>query len=138
MKLVITGHGEFSGGILGVIDFIMGDVKDIVKVEFDNSDLETYSNRIEEIIKESKEGTLIFTDIVGGTPFRISTLLCTKYDDVSVITGVNIPMIIESIIKRDSMTLKELSACIAEMGRSSIQVFDRQLLAEKSRKYQKD
>lgn len=136
IKIVITGHGEFSNGMFDVITFIMGAVKDIVKVEFDNSDLDTYSNKIEEIIKGSKEGTLIFTDLIGGTPFRISTLLCTKYEDVSVLTGVNISMIIESIIKRESMSLKELAENIVEMGRNSIQVFDKQVLLEKSNKYQ--
>ncbi len=137
IKIVITGHGGFSNGMFDVITLIMGDVKDLIKVEFDNSDLETYSNKIEEIMKDSKEGTLIFTDIIGGTPFRISTLLCGKYEDASILTGVNIPMIIESILKRESMPLKELTDYIVEMGKNSIQAFDKQIVLEKRQKYQK-
>jgi PTS system N-acetylgalactosamine-specific IIA component len=135
VKLIITGHGKFSNGMFDAINFIMGAQKDIVNVEFGNIDLDTYSNQIEDIIKNSEQGTLIFTDLIGGTPFRISTLLCTKYDNVYVITGTNIPMIIESIIRREGMPLKELAAQIINTGKDGIQIFDRQLIKEKSKNY---
>lgn len=135
IKLVITGHGEFAKGMFDVIKFIIGEVEELEKVCFDNSDMDTYSETIEALIKDSKDGTLIFTDLIGGTPFRISTLLCTKYENMSILTGANIPMIIEAIIKRESMTVKELAESIAETGKNSIHVFDKQILDEKSKKY---
>jgi mannose/fructose-specific phosphotransferase system component IIA len=119
--------------MLDGINFIMGIQKDIIKVEFNNIDLEIYSNKIEDIIKSSKEGTLIFTDIIGGTPFRISTILGMKYDNVYVVTGTNISMIIESIIKREVMPLKELVEQITNVGKNAVQVFDKKSIAEKSR-----
>ncbi len=133
VKLIITGHGRFSDGMLDGINFIMGIQKDIIKVEFNNIDLEIYSNKIEDIIKSSKEGTLIFTDIIGGTPFRISTILGMKYDNVYVVTGTNISMIIESIIKREVMPLKELVEQITNVGKNAVQVFDKKSIAKKSR-----
>lgn len=133
VKLIITGHGRFSDGMLDGINFIMGIQKDIIKVEFNNIDLEIYSDKIEDIIKSSKEGTLIFTDIIGGTPFRISTILGMKYDNVYVVTGTNISMIIESIIKREVMPLKELVEQITNVGKNAVQVFDKKSIAEKSR-----
>ncbi|SCL94171.1 PTS sugar transporter subunit IIA [Sporanaerobacter sp. PP17-6a] len=133
VKLIITGHGRFSDGMLDGINFIMGIQKDIIKVEFNNIDLEIYSNKIEDIIKNSKEGTLIFTDIIGGTPFRISTILGMKYDNVYVVTGTNISMIIESIIKREVMPLKELVEQITNVGKNAVQVFDKKSITEKSR-----
>lgn len=133
IKIIITGHGKFSKGVLDSINFIMGAQKDIEKVEFNNMDLDVYSSQIEDIIKNSKQGVLIFTDFIGGTPARISTLLCTKYDNVYVITGTNIPMVIESIIKRDSMTLKELLNNITNVGKDGIQVFDKQLIIGKGK-----
>jgi len=133
VKLIITGHGRFSDGMLDGINFIMGIQKDIIKVEFNNIDLEIYSNKIEDIIKSSKEGTLIFTDIIGDTPFRISTILGMKYDNVYVVTGTNISMIIESIIKREVMPLKELVEQITNVGKNAVQVFDKKSIAKKSR-----
>lgn len=132
VKLIITGHGKFSSGIMDGINFIMGAQKDIVKIEFDDTDLDAYSNKIEEIIKCSEKGAIIFTDIIGGTPFRISTILCTKYDNVCVITGANIPMIIESIIKRENMPLKELIVQIMDTGKNGIQTFDKNVILKKS------
>lgn len=135
IKLIITGHGKFSSGMFDAINFIMGAQKDIEKIEFGNMDLDIYSNQIEEIIKNSKEGTLIFTDLIGGTPFRISTLLCTKYDNVYVITGSNISMIIEAIIRRQNMPLKELVDQIIDTGKHGIQLFDKHSIKEKSQNY---
>lgn len=135
LKIIITGHGKFSNGMFDAINFIMGAQKDIVKVEFGNIDLDTYSNQIEDIIKDSGEGTLIFTDLIGGTPFRISTLLCTKYDNVYTITGSNVSMIIEAIIRRENMPLRELVNQIIDTGKLGIQLFDKQSIEEKSKAY---
>lgn len=135
VKLIITGHGKFSNGMFDTINFIMGAQKDIIMIEFGNMDLDTYSNQIEDIIKNSEQGTLIFTDIIGGTPFRISTLLCAKYDNVYVITGTNVSMIIESIIRREGMPLRELADQIISIGKGGIQMFDKQSIEEKSKNY---
>lgn len=135
LKIIITGHGKFSNGMFDAINFIMGAQKDIIKVEFGNIDLDTYSNQIEDIIKDSREGTLIFTDLIGGTPFRISTLLCTKYDNVYTITGSNVSMIIEAIIRRENMPLRELANQIIDTGKLGIQLFDKQSIEEKSKAY---
>lgn len=137
IKLVITGHGEFANGMLDVITLMMGDVIDLEKIVLDYSDLDEYSGRLEKLIQSSQEGTLIFTDVIGGTPFKTSALLCRKYDNVSVLTGVNVAMVLEAIIKRESaVSLKELTDYTAEMGRTSIQAFDKQVLEERSRGYQ--
>ncbi len=133
VKLIITGHGRFSDGMLDGINFIMGMQKDVVKVEFNGTDLEIYSDKIEDIIKDSQEGALIFTDIIGGTPFRISTTLSMKYDNVYVITGTNITMVIESIVKRKTMPLKELVEQITNAGKDAVQAFDKRSMEEKSR-----
>lgn len=134
VKIIITGHGKFSSGMFDAINFIMGAQKDVVKVEFGDIDLDAYSNQIEDIIKSSREGTLIFTDIIGGTPFRISALLCTKYDNVYLITGSNVSMIIEAIVRRENTPLKELADQIIDTGKLGIQLFDKQLIKEKSQR----
>lgn len=133
VKFIITGHGKFSNGVFDAINFIMGIQKDVYKVEFNNIDLDIYSNKLEEIVKESEQGTVIFTDLIGGTPFRISCLICTKYNNAYVVTGTNVPMLIEAIIKRDNLPLKKLIDQIIDIGKNGIQAFDEKSITDKAK-----
>lgn len=53
-------------------------------------------------------------DLFGGTPFNTAAMLRKKYD-ISIITGINLNMLLEVCINLDSMDVEKLAnlACDA-------------------------
>ena len=63
---------------------------------------------------------LILTDMIGGTPTNIA-IPYLHHEEVEVITGVNLPILITAIYKRRSTeVLSELAAIVSESGAKSI------------------
>lgn len=73
------------------------------------------------IEKVSGAGVIIMTDMFGGTPSNMS-ISFLKDNEVEVITGVNLPMVIKFASDRDKLGVEELAATLKKCGLESISV----------------
>lgn len=95
--IIITGHGNFATGLKSSLDLIVGNHDFIKSVDFtEDKSLESFKKEIIDFIKESKNKVYIFTDLIGGTPFKVSSELTLDFANVEVLCGTNLPMLVES------------------------------------------
>lgn len=96
---IVTGHGEFAIGMTKALTMIAGDQEHYEVVPFYEEDsLETFENNLEKAVsklRQHTDGVIIFTDLMGGTPFRTAMIKAAEHENVEVITGTNLPMLIE-------------------------------------------
>lgn len=124
--LIIAGHGEFAKGINSVIELVAGKQELVETVDF----LESHStgdlkNNIKNAISNmNAEGTLVFTDIPGGSPFKMAVELSMENEGIEVIAGTNVPMIMEILFDRENVDLVELKNRAMETGKKQIVTFE--------------
>jgi PTS system mannose-specific IIA component len=70
---------------------------------------------------DSDEGTLILTDMFGGTPSNMALSFLDEHR-VEVVTGLNLPMLIKLATMTEKKPLEELAAFIKEYGQRNIRV----------------
>jgi PTS system mannose-specific IIA component len=70
---------------------------------------------------DSGEGTIILTDLFGGTPSNLAISLM-RAGAVEVIAGINLPMLIRLAKARRCMTVSDAVAAAREAGRNYITV----------------
>ncbi len=95
--IIITGHGNFASGLKSSLDLIVGNYDFIKVVDFtENKNPEELKNDIKSIIDKCSDNELyIFTDLAGGTPFKVSSELALN-NNIKVFCGTNLPMLIEA------------------------------------------
>lgn len=94
--IIITGHGNFGSGLKSSLDLIVGNFDFVKVVDFtEEKSPDILKEEISNIIDEDRK-TYIFTDLVGGTPFKVSSELTLKYSNIEVLCGTNLPMLVES------------------------------------------
>ncbi|MBC6004050.1 MAG: PTS sugar transporter subunit IIA [Paeniclostridium sordellii] len=95
--IIITGHGNFASGLKSSLDLIVGNYDFIKVVDFtENKNPEELKNDIKSIIDKCSDNELyIFTDLAGGTPFKVSSELAFN-NNIKVFCGTNLPMLIEA------------------------------------------
>lgn len=124
---ILTGHGEFAPGLAAAVTMIAGKQEHFEVVTFrEDEPLETFEGNlktaIEKLLSETK-GVVVFTDLLGGTPFRYSMVAAAEHDQqVEVITGTNLPMLIESLLIR---TMEDSASALAtkavNVGKEGVQ-----------------
>jgi len=108
VKGIIVGHRNFGESLLGTVEKIIGKTEDITFLSNDNLS----SNELADIIKDLcdyKEPTdvIIFCDLFGGSCWRAAKM--ARIERSYIITGVNLPMLLSFINKRDNITFDELA-----------------------------
>ena len=118
--IIITGHGNFGTGLKSSLDLIVGNFDFVKPVDFtEEKSPESLKEEINTLIKESDKKVYIFTDLVGGTPFKISSELTLEHKNVEVLCGTNLPMLVESAMTM-SLGCDIDSELIKEAGINSI------------------
>ena len=110
---ILTGHAQFSNGLASAIDMVAGDQPAFQIVPFDGAQAATYG--------EETDGVLVFVDLLGGTPFNQAMMISQDIADVEVVTGTNLPMLIELLLTRGAgSTLAELADQAVAVGQAGI------------------
>lgn len=120
--ILLVTHHNFGKELVAAAEMIDGEVVCIqaISVGF-KKDPERLRKEIQAAIKDldTGEGVLIMTDMFGGTPSNLS-LSFLEEGKVEVLTGVNLPMLINLSTHRDNKTLDELARRLKSFGQKNI------------------
>ncbi len=121
---ILTGHGQFSTGLKSAVDMIATPQENFEAVPFTEEAAGTYGDTLKAAIaamREKTDGVVVFVDLVGGTPFNQSMIASSTIDNVKVVAGTNLPMLIDIMMARtDSSTTDELVAEAVEVGKEGV------------------
>ena len=136
--LLVT-HGELGEQLIASVGMIMGRLPLLKAVGLaPDGTLDDLARAItgawQALEAEGAEHVLILVDMFGGSCSNVAARLVRDQDPdrVALITGVNLPMVLEAVIDRDLYAFEDLVPKVVEAGRKSI-VDVRTVLAEKMR-----
>jgi PTS system mannose-specific IIA component len=121
---VIVSHGKLAEEILNALTIIIGEAVNIEAISIGwYDDVEESKKKINKSLKSvnQKNGVVIFTDMFGGTASNLSFSFL-KNDQVEIITGVNLPMLIKFVSLQRSNNLKEVVKKVVEQGKKNIHI----------------
>lgn len=119
---VIVTHGQLASELLAAAEMIVGPVKHITSVSIGwHDDVNMAHEEIERAIQRVEEGrgVLILTDMFGGTPTNIASMFLAE-DEVEVVTGVNLPMVIKLASQQEQESLSEVARRVRNQGQEGI------------------
>jgi len=132
VKIVVAAHGELAQGFLNSAELIAGKQPNlyVLKRAADDS-LAQMQARLEALLKSinDEDGTLILTDMVGGTPCNAAAPMCRAFN-TEVIAGVNLPMLLSAIFaSKTHNSASELAEKVLLDGQRSIINIKKMLLS---------
>ncbi|WP_017212423.1 PTS galactosamine/N-acetylgalactosamine transporter subunit IIA [Clostridium beijerinckii] len=125
--IIVSGHGNFASGLLSTVKLIAGEQDMVIGIDFvDGQGSVELKNNIKDAMNKLGDEILVLTDLAGGSPFMNSVLLKQELTDkkIEVISGTNIPMLLEVVLKRDDNDMKELMQLAKMAGTNGINIFE--------------
>ena len=119
--VIICTHGNSAPELLKSAEMICGKQENCQTVNFtEGESLEQLKTEISEKISQLKGTVFCLTDLKGGTPFNTLVSLLKSNPEMEIITGVNIPMLLELFINRSQLKKEELLSGITQAGKTGI------------------
>ena len=119
---IIVSHGRLAEELLNALTIILGEAPNIEAISIGwYDDVEDSKKKINQSLRrvDQKNGVVIFTDMFGGTPSNLSFSFLGD-NQVEIITGVNLPMLIKFVSLQRSNNLKDVSKKVVEQGKKNI------------------
>ncbi|WP_319543916.1 PTS sugar transporter subunit IIA [uncultured Pseudodesulfovibrio sp.] len=121
--IVLVTHGTFGEALLDAAKMVMGQQENCLAVGIDveksvDETMEAVRKAIHTV--ENGKGVVALTDLFGGSPTTMSLSLM-KSENLEVITGVNLPMLVATLQSR-KMDLNALAETVKTAGRQGIKV----------------
>lgn len=119
--LVVVTHAGLATSLIAAASMITGSTECSEAVELHADDpADCLVARISEALERvGGDGAIIMTDMFGGTPSN-AAMSFLKEGSVEVVTGVNLPMMVEYFSRRERMPLEELCVSLQRCGRESV------------------
>lgn len=124
IALVIGTHGWAAEPLLKTAEMLLGEQHNVACIDFapgENAEtlMDKYRARLAEL--DTTQGVLFMVDTWGGSPFNAASRLATDRPDQEVIAGVNIPMLVETLMARDdNPELAALVQVATDAGRQGV------------------
>ncbi len=122
--IVVVTHGQLATELVNAAETIVGDLPQFAAVSIGwHEDVQDARDDIQSAIGRvgGGGGVLVLTDMFGGTPCNLAMTFLEK-DQIEVVTGVNLPMLIKAASLRDAAALVDVARQLSEHGRSAIWV----------------
>ncbi|WP_220184244.1 PTS sugar transporter subunit IIA [Thermoactinomyces mirandus] len=134
IALVVATHGEFSKEIVKSAEMILGDQENVIAVTFKPGEgLDGLTEKYQKALKEldTDDGVLFLVDLFVGSPFNAAANLIAAEKHMDVVTGVNLPMLIECFDQRGRSDLETLVEAISRSAMEGVKSLKKTLQANK-------
>lgn len=124
LGLVLVTHGNLANEFVAAMQHVVGKQEQIETVCIGPED--NMETRREEILRkveqvDSGSGTLVLTDLFGGTPSNLAISIMDKAK-VEILAGINLPMLIKIASLRKEKNLKDTALGAQEAGKKYINI----------------
>ena len=124
VNFIIVTHGEFGAYLVEAAESIVGRQAEGIAVLSISARLsvDEVRRRVEGALREldGEGGVVVATDIPGGTPSNVVLLAAKDMPRVTVLSGLNLYMLISGFGNRRALALQDLTAKMLADGQRSI------------------
>ena len=120
---VFVTHGPVGDALIEAVRGIIGIDEGLHALSVTNMSVEEIYQRLSALVnapEEKQDGIIILACLKGGSCWNVSAAIAQKHENVKVISGVNLPMALSFVTKRDDFGLEELAVEIEKDGKEGV------------------
>ena len=121
--VVVASHGGLCRELLITAEMILGPAAQTAAAPLATGvSLQDFAAQLRQVVAavQQEAGVLLLADLAGGTPCNVAAVLAAQSEEIKVVTGVNLPMLLEVLSRREGLSLEELAEIGATAGQGGI------------------
>lgn len=120
---VVVTHGKLAEELVRTVELIVGGQKELFAISGSDRGPEELVASIRKVLSDrDNRPTILFVDYFGGS----SCINCVRAADgepaVKILSGVNLPILLSFVTKRDSLPFEQLVDHLVRRGRESVKL----------------
>ena len=123
--IIVSGHGQLSTGLLDGFKMIFGHDDKIIAVPFLKGEgIPQLQEKYQAVMARFPDDNILFlVDVFGGTPYNSAVQLVFDHPAADVVTGVNLPMLLELAATKETSDLEALRQQMKTINQEGFKIF---------------
>ena len=117
---ILLTHGTLGAALMASVESILGPQEAVVVLSNTGQALDQIADSLTPHLKDSR--CIVFVDFCGGSPFMACKSLALSPETATIVSGVNLPMLLSFFTKRNKLNFTELSQTVKTDGLRGIQL----------------
>ncbi|RBP46888.1 mannose/fructose/sorbose PTS transporter subunit IIA [Garciella nitratireducens] len=123
IAIIVGTHGKLATELIRSSEMIVGNQENIAAITFESGEntddlLAKYNEKLKNL--NTTDGVLFMVDLFGGSPYNAAAMIAAKNFNMDIVTGVNIPMLLETLGARNSLKIVDLVITAKKAGQEGI------------------
>ena len=119
---LVVMHADLAAALLRAAGKVYGPVEEVEVLSNEGLSREQLEREIEVRVAAWTHGGLVLTDFWGGSCHVCGVAAARGHGDVVVVTGLNLPTLLDYLHNRGQYSSLELAARLQQKGRDSIRL----------------
>ena len=120
VTVIVAAHGELAEALVSAAALIAGPRPDVVGLGLAPGETPSMFEARLAAAVAAGGAVLILADLFGGTPWNASMRLARGRPELRVVSGVNLPMLLEVVLARDGAGLDALARLAQHAGAEAV------------------
>lgn len=119
--VIIATHGHLADSLLETAEAILGKQScvETINIEPGAIGLQETIEKVAKKLLSDVEEVIWLVDMFGGTPFRYASYCVVNDSRQSLVTGTNLPMVLQALVNRE-ISAEELSKQLEQEGKLTV------------------
>ncbi len=115
---ILVTHGPVADALIQAAAGILGPLEHVSGLSVTGLSLTAIQSRLRSLVQGyvERDGVLIMASLRGGSCWNAAARVAHDLPNVRVVSGVNLPMLLSFVMKRNQLSLPELAETIANDG----------------------
>jgi len=123
IKCIVLTHGDLGFALLNTTEKIIGPLEGIKVISNELTSLKDLITNLDSIVKNWEESEiLIMVDFCGGSCWHAARVIKRSMSNIALLSGVNLPMMLSFVNKRESYKLPDLAYYLKECSLKGTEV----------------
>ena len=126
ISAIVVTHGRLGNELVATARKIIGDFSGVYSVSNEDKSPQQLTDEIEAIMEHASpdDAFILLVDFIYGSCGHATMSVERRRRNVSIVSGVNLPIVLAFINKRNEVNFERLSSELASRGRDAIQSVD--------------
>ena len=105
----IIAHGDIAEALIQGVQKILGPQENVYTFSNQYDSLPLLANKIQKVIDNQRDKTIAcFSDLKGGSCWTLANMIQKRNKNMTIMSGVNLPMLITFFNNKSSMDIDDL------------------------------
>jgi mannose/fructose-specific phosphotransferase system component IIA len=119
---LLVMHADLSSALLRAAEKVYGEIEGVATLSNEGLSGDALEHEIAQRVADWREGGLVLTDFWGGSCYVCGVRAARGHGEVVILTGVNLPTLIDYLHNRDHYGVTELAERLRQKGQDSIRI----------------